>query len=66
MLNVRGVADGQNVLVSSAHGSLKVRAQISKGIREGVAFVPWSQWGESAQALVSWDDLNPAITVEPA
>ncbi len=60
-----GVEDGQNVLVSSAHGSLKVRAQISKGIREGVAFVPWSQWGESAQALVSWDDLNPAITVEP-
>ncbi len=61
-----GVTDGQNVRVSSAHGSLNVRAQISKAIREGVAFVPWSQWGESAQGLVSWDDLNPDITVEPA
>jgi NADH-quinone oxidoreductase subunit G len=61
-----GIADGQSVRVSSAHGSLTVHAQISKGIREGVAFVPWSQWGESAQALVKWDDLSPQITVEPA
>jgi len=60
------VADGQSVSVSSAHGSMKAHAQISKGIREGVAFVPWSQWGESAQVLVKWDDRNPVITVEPA
>jgi predicted molibdopterin-dependent oxidoreductase YjgC len=61
-----GVTDGQSVRVSSAHGSLTTHAQISKGIREGVAFVPWSQWGTSAQVLVSWDDQNPSVTVEPA
>jgi assimilatory nitrate reductase catalytic subunit len=60
-----GVDDGQEVNVSSQHGTLAVRAQLSKAVREGVVFVPWGQHDVSAEALCSVDDPAPAVTVEP-
>jgi anaerobic selenocysteine-containing dehydrogenase len=61
-----GIADGDHVTVSSAHGSITVRAELSKSIREGAVFVPWSQWGTSAQPLCAWGDMTPAVRVERA
>src|SRR5581483_4030861 len=61
-----GIADGAHVTVSSEHGSVNVRARVTDGIAEGVVFVPWSQWGVSAQALCAWDDPTPAVTVKGA
>jgi len=60
------IAHGDAVVVESAHGSVSVRARVSEGIRPGAVFVPWSQWGISAQALCAWDDPTPSITVAKA
>jgi NADH-quinone oxidoreductase subunit G len=61
-----GIADGDAIRVSSTHGSITTHAQISKGIEERVVFVPWSQWGTSARALIAWDDRSPSLTLERA
>jgi NADH-quinone oxidoreductase subunit G len=61
-----GITDGQKTKVTSAHGSVTARAQLSKSIREGIVFVPWTQWGVTARALLAWDDRHPVVTVEPA
>jgi len=58
-----GISDGDRVVVESAHGSISVRARVGERIREGVVFVPWSQWSVSAQALCAWDDTTPVVTV---
>ncbi len=58
-----GVADGQQVTVSTAHGSLSLPAQVSKGIAEGVVFVPYNQPSANAQVLTTWDDRTPTVTV---
>jgi NADH-quinone oxidoreductase subunit G len=58
-----GIADGAHVTVSSEHGSLKLRARVTDGIAEGVVFVPWSQWGVSAQTLCADGDRTPTVTV---
>jgi anaerobic selenocysteine-containing dehydrogenase len=60
------IGDGDRVVVSSRHGSITARAQVSNGIREGAVFVPWSQWGVTAQTLCAWDDRTPSIRVERA
>ena len=60
------ISDGARVTVTSDHGSVSVRARVSNAIREGAVFVPWSQWGVSAQALCAIGDANPSVRVEPA
>lgn len=60
------ITDGETVRVTSAHGSINVHAQLSKTVREGVVFVPWNQWGVSAQALCTWGDTSPSITLGKA
>ncbi len=61
-----GIDDGQDIGVSSPTGSVRARARLTTSIREGVVFVPWRQWGVSAQALVVTDDSYPSVRVEPA
>ena len=58
-----GVRDAEHVVVSSEHGSVTLRAVVSDSIREGAVFVPWSQWGVSAQALCSWGDTTPVVEI---
>jgi NADH-quinone oxidoreductase subunit G len=60
-----GIEDGLDVTVTSAHGSVVARALVTDNIREGVVFVPWRQWGVSAQALVATNDHYPSVRVEP-
>jgi predicted molibdopterin-dependent oxidoreductase YjgC len=62
----RNVGDGQQVTLSSAHGSITVTARVSKEIRAGAVFVPWNQPGATAQALCALDDRYPSIDVSPA
>jgi predicted molibdopterin-dependent oxidoreductase YjgC len=59
-----GITNDAHVRVASAYGSIEVRAHVSHGIRDGVAFVPWSQWGVTARDLVTLNDPNPTVTVE--
>ncbi len=59
-----GIADGQDVRVTSPHGSFVTATRLTKGVREGVVFVPWRRSG--AQLLSSWDDPYPSVKVEPA
>jgi NADH-quinone oxidoreductase subunit G len=61
-----GVVDGGHVIVSSEHGSLRLKARVSDGICAGGVFVPWSQWGVTAQVLCAVGDTTPLVTVEPA
>jgi NADH-quinone oxidoreductase subunit G len=61
-----GLADGAHVVVRSEHGSVTLRARVTDAIAPGVVFVPWSQWGTSAQPLVAWDDRSPSVTIGPA
>lgn len=58
------IANGQNVRVASPHGAITVKARVTDAIREGVVFVPWSQWGVTARDLVTLDDRNPTVIVE--
>jgi predicted molibdopterin-dependent oxidoreductase YjgC len=58
------ISDGAEVRIASPHGAITARAKVTDAIREGVVFVPWSQWGVGGHALVSWDDRNPTIVVE--
>lgn len=61
--STRGITDGQEVTVSTAHGSLALPARVSKDVRAGVVFVPWNQPGASAQSLVAIGDISPAVTI---
>ncbi|MGH2760579.1 MAG: molybdopterin oxidoreductase family protein, partial [Actinomycetota bacterium] len=61
-----GISDGQAVRVSSQHGSLELRADVTDGVREGVVFIPRNQLGVAAQILTASDDPYPAIKVEPS
>jgi NADH-quinone oxidoreductase subunit G len=58
------ITNGAHVRVASPHGAITVRARVTDAIREGVVFVPWSQWGITARDLVTWDDPNPTVVVE--
>jgi len=58
------ITDGAHVRVATPHGAITVEAKVSDAIREGVVFVPWSQWGTTARELITWDDTNPTVIVE--
>jgi NADH-quinone oxidoreductase subunit G len=58
-----GITDGQDVTVSTAHGSLVLPARVSKAIAAGAVFVPYNQPGAKAQALLALDDPYPSVTV---
>jgi NADH-quinone oxidoreductase subunit G len=59
-----GIVDGQKVRVVSSNGSLDLTAQLTKGVREGVVFIPWSQLGVSTRELSVWGEPSPAVRVE--
>jgi NADH-quinone oxidoreductase subunit G len=61
-----GISDDQPVRLTSAHGTVAVKARLTKAIREGVVYVPWRQPDVSAQSLCAVDDPHPAIRAEPA
>jgi NADH-quinone oxidoreductase subunit G len=58
-----GIGDGQQVTLTSDHGSISVVAQVTKAIRRGVVFVPWNQVEAPAQPLVAIDDTSPVVKV---
>jgi NADH-quinone oxidoreductase subunit G len=58
------IADGARVRVASPHGAITTRARVTDAVREGVVFVPWSQWGVAGRDLVTLDDRNPTVVVE--
>ncbi|MCA1830313.1 MAG: molybdopterin-dependent oxidoreductase, partial [Actinobacteria bacterium] len=62
--DAQGITDGASVRVSTAHGSITVRARITDAVSQGTVFIPWSQWGVTARDLVTLDDPTPAVTIE--
>ncbi len=62
--DARGITDGASVRVSTAHGSVTVRASVTNDIDAGTVFVPWKQWGVGACDLVTLDDPTPTVTIE--
>jgi formate dehydrogenase major subunit len=58
------IADGAQVRIASPHGAITTRARVTDAVREGVVFVPWSQWGVAGRDLVTLDDRNPTVVVE--
>ena len=59
-----GIADGQEVTVTTAHGSLTLTARVTDGIAQGVVFVPTNQPGANALTLVSWDERHPTVELK--
>ena len=61
-----GVADGDKVTVTTAHGSLTLPARTSKAIAKGAVFVPTNQPGVNVNVLTTVNDRTPSVIVEKA
>jgi formate dehydrogenase major subunit len=55
---VRGVTDGANVTIASAHGTLTARAELSQGVKPGQVFMPFAFWESPANQLTG-DAIDP-------
>jgi formate dehydrogenase major subunit len=58
----RSVADGDAVRLSTHHGTVQLRAQLSTEVQPGQVFLPFAYW-EAAANVLTGSALDPAAKI---